>query len=655
MSAFPECDKSLARTQQWARDNGYPVWGYCTTLHCDDNVSYNHQFCYCQGLFQPPPGQQCQNGVGSLIPLTDKSCYCCCSCFAWDTPISISKDMVKAVQDFVINDPVWIAKDSSLTSWVQMPVKFSSGTGAVGQNKLIKLHFGDQTKGITLKPDSFESRFVSKEESQNFFKILSTAPNNYIDANGLVNLTLVKKANPDTIATLLATTYVVAKRIYDILKIDSNYLLVTGLQPFLMKNGSLKQAEKLVPGSDELVREDGTTTPIISLEVGMFDKGVHHIATSNQPATSLDGHLMVANGIVVGDYSTQLSLAGGGGLSNEHSAAPVFGTKAYADKHVHLKATPFSAHAHTPVLHQVDSFKPYHHSKALEIPAGAFKFVSSLQAEELLHNAPIFPASNNLAEPDVRYLFKMFGAFFPDITFYYDANNMMPNAYAFRQYGRTFVVVNCGWTLIEGIYIQGIAMTIAHLVAELNRENSVPTDVNPIGLADFNVYPIFLSIYYNAQQAAMMYNAALNQMKKVFSFIKKHRKTKNISLDCRLKAFENSIGGLPLPNCAGGPPDPALELVKITAEKPAGAAHAIVSITFNLQVDPASAAAIGNYFFDPMATVFAASVDSKDSKKVNLEVDIKPKTEYYGVVTGVLSIRKQPMVTGKNGAKFTLK
>jgi len=656
MSAFPQCDASLAAAQA----SGDP-WGYCAVVHCDDYVSYEHQFCYCQGQFNRPPyitpGGACINGAGSLIPIASPGCYCCCSCFAYDTPIAVTETTVRPVQDFAINDPVLVAEDASLQNWIQKPVLFSSGTGAHGKNKLIKIHFGDQTTGITLTPTSFVSGFVTEEQSASYYQILSTKPNDFIDQNGLVNLQMVKSSNVDAIAELLGTTVVVAQMIFDLLSADSNYLLATGIQPFLMKDKTLKQAHKLVPGVDVLVRDDGSTTPIISLEVGMFERGVHHIATSNEPAKSMDGHLMLANGIVVGDYSAQLSLASStGALEDVHESAPTFGTKEYNDLHTHLAvATPFSAHAGAPARHKVDSFKAHNPDKSVFIPKGAFSFITKLQAEELLHHGPIFPASKSVAEPDVRYLFRLFGAFYPDITFFYDQNNMMPNVYAFNEYDRKFVVVTVGWTLVEGVYFQGIAMAIANVVNALNQ-TSVPAGVSPTGQADYDIYPDFLSLFYRPADAVKNYNLGLDQIKKVFGYIEKHKKQHGkLSLSCRIQTLEASIGGLPLPHCAGGPPDPALEVVEASAEISSTSEFPVVTVRFNLPVDPATATAVGNYLIDPSATAFSATIDDSDPNTVHLVAEILPDTEYLIVATGVLSVDKQPVILGKNSGKFVLK
>lgn len=651
MSDWPACDAALQQSQE----SGDP-WGYCTGIHCDEVQNYNHQYCNCTGQFSHlKVNGVCPFGNGSLVPIGNPGCYCCCSCFAYDTPIAVTDNTFKAIQDFVINDPVLVAEGADLNSWVQKPVLFSSGTGALGSNKLIKIHFGDQTKGVTVTPESFVSQFVDKNQSLNFYNILSTDPNNYIDVNGLVNLQMVKNANVFAFSRLLGTSTAVAQGIYDILNSDTNYLLVTAIQPFLMKDGTLKQAQKLVPGKDELVLADGSTTPLISLEVGMFKRGVHHIATTTAPAESLEGHLILTNGIVSGDYALQISLESEeGAVEDAHKDAPTFGTREYIEQHTHLTGTAFSAYS-VVTDHKADSFEALHPDKSEQIPDDGFSYITKAQAEELLNCAPIFPASNNGAERGVRYLFSLFGGFYPDVTFYYDQHNMTPNAYAFKQYDRKFIVVSGGWTLVEGLYFQGLAMTIAYLINAVDQTDSQSTNISPTAKWDYDVYPIFLSIYFFAADAVKNYNLGLNQIKTVFGHIKDNRNPPDrISLDCRLQTLEASIAGLPLPHCAGGPPDPALEVVNVSADFPETSKKPVVTIEFNMPVDTESATAIANYTFDPAATAFSAAVSEDDPKTVNLVAEIEPETEYVVVASGVLSVDRQPLIPDKSGGKFTL-
>lgn len=265
-----------------------------------------------------------------------------------DTSIATSKDDVKSAHDFNMHDMVWVAKDASLKKWIQKPVLFSSGTGANTENKLIKIYFGDQNPKFSIAAKSFVSESVTPQQADAYYKILSTPPNNFIGKGGVVNQAMVSKAGVFAISELLALQPMEAGRIYSILNPDQKHLLVTGSQPFLMKDGTLKQAHKLVPGKDELVCADGSTTPLISLEIGLFKKSVHHIATSAEKAISLDEHLLLANGIVIGDYATQIGMTTlNSSIEDKYKDHPSLGTKAYNEANTHLDTTALGAFTRT--------------------------------------------------------------------------------------------------------------------------------------------------------------------------------------------------------------------------------------------------------------------------------------------------------------------
>jgi hypothetical protein len=77
-------------------------------------------------------------------------------------------------------------------------------------------------------------------------------------------------------------------------------------QPFLLPDRTLRRAGELVPGVDSLVEADGTPVPVLAVEDAP-DGEVHHLATSRAPAASVDGHLVLVNGVVAGDYALQLA------------------------------------------------------------------------------------------------------------------------------------------------------------------------------------------------------------------------------------------------------------------------------------------------------------------------------------------------------------
>jgi hypothetical protein len=85
-------------------------------------------------------------------------------------------------------------------------------------------------------------------------------------------------------------------------------LVVSRAQPFMTVAGGLKPAAALIPGHDALVTGVGEPYPVLAVEPGAASLGFHHIATSTTPATSMDGHLVLAKNVVCGDWALQVAL-----------------------------------------------------------------------------------------------------------------------------------------------------------------------------------------------------------------------------------------------------------------------------------------------------------------------------------------------------------
>jgi hypothetical protein len=78
-------------------------------------------------------------------------------------------------------------------------------------------------------------------------------------------------------------------------------------QLFLVEDGRLKRASRLVAGQDRLTRPDGSRVGILDLNAVDQVGPRHRIATSDGPAVDWAGHLIVVNGIVCGDYALQIA------------------------------------------------------------------------------------------------------------------------------------------------------------------------------------------------------------------------------------------------------------------------------------------------------------------------------------------------------------
>ena len=93
---------------------------------------------------------------------------------------------------------------------------------------------------------------------------------------------------------------------------SSGDITVTDRHVFLVANSSpagapLKRAIDLIPGADMLVDYQGKAVPVRSIAFITYRGGIHHIATSTNLDDSWEGHLIITNGIISGDYLLQLS------------------------------------------------------------------------------------------------------------------------------------------------------------------------------------------------------------------------------------------------------------------------------------------------------------------------------------------------------------
>lgn len=76
-------------------------------------------------------------------------------------------------------------------------------------------------------------------------------------------------------------------------------------QPFLLSNGKLATGGNLRPGQ-QLVDRDGQPQEIKQVCIEAYEGGFHYIATDEPWTGSPDGHLLLAGGVVIGDYTLQL-------------------------------------------------------------------------------------------------------------------------------------------------------------------------------------------------------------------------------------------------------------------------------------------------------------------------------------------------------------
>jgi hypothetical protein len=378
----------------------------------------------------------------------------------------------------------------------------------------------------------------------------------------------------------------------------------------------IKRAYKLVPGADELVAADGSAVRILGTETAGWNKGLHHIATTNTPATSLDGHLLISDGLVSADWAVQISDLDVGEFAahNQGSELPTLGTAEYEAAHSGVAQGRFAAVAPGAAIEHLrpEGVRPYG-SEAFDIPADAMTFFSQAQAEELRQNSTQRPVTVTAGREAAFYLFKLVGAFYPDVYFHLQWDDLLPNAYSFVRYGLNVVVLSGGLVRTEGVTFDGLAVVLAHEVGHLiggpplDRQHRYTCQ----GQADFaGVGAVLRGAYWMGDYPTKT-SAGLAEVERLFSLITSPPPPpldycNSISLDCRMQAMRAGLRLGPLPECAGGPKVPFLAPVGVRTEVAPDGVE--VRVAFNLAVagDSIDASKFG---FEPEAEIVSVRPD----------------------------------------------
>jgi hypothetical protein len=567
----------------------------CPQNHCDDSQTYLHAVCYCKEPYL--------NGCTPPAPNN------CCSYNA-ESPIIIFGNPTSCYCccGCFAND-TQIAVDKTSTKPIQEIL--------VGDMVLVAMN-GDLTVWEQL-PVAFSS---------------GTGPES---SSSMIRVRFGDEAKPESV-------------------------IATREQLFLLPGKKLKRTSRLVPGEDSLLRPDGSLAPVLDLTAGVFKTGVHQLATSTMTTTNMDGHLLIANGVVGGDYAlqiTDLDAAAPQLMVAGHADLPEFGTKAYGERNAHLFADALKAHPTSRVYRPAagGGFEPYELKAPMVVPDdNTTSFVTKQQAEDIMNKSPPLPLYSGAGKDITNYLFKLFKGFYPQVSFYLDEAQDLPNAYSFFQYGVPFVVVNGGLIRTVQVQYESLAFIIAHQLGVLyGGEPKGEDGFTCRGQADYvALLAVFQYVWFGLYAMPMM-QPAIDQITKLFGLIEpgnrggKLGNTCNlISIDCRLSAMKAATNTQPLPECAGGPPTATLAVTGAVA----GDGGNTVTISFNQAVDVETADDTGNYEFSPLTGATAAAV-SGDGKAVTVTAAFTPDTEYVVRVVGVTTADGHPIIPSQSRATFT--
>jgi hypothetical protein len=416
--------------------------------------------------------------------------------------------------------------------------------------------------------------------------------------------------------------------------------------------------KKLVPAgvihpNDKLMGADGKPITLIDAHpVTNYTGGVHNVSTGPYK-NDVTGHLLNANGLVVADQTIKIALftrqVAANMLVADLDTRPRVGSEEY------LATVSAQAKA---LLTTPDDWPP---GVTLVVPQALFNippksdaYFTAYQARSLrAAKTPRRAIDNNAAVQQMGYLFAQFKAFYPQVLFVLDWGNEVPNAYAFKSFGETFVVLNGGLARILLLSNTGLALVLSHLLARLRLdETSGGQGTSCVGIADYDSFGSFFTRVYDPLQFPALVPQAYKEIKAVFALIKPdpseivQNPCKNPELDCRLKAIWAGATLDPLPSCA----DPTAEGFQLLS---AVAGSGGIDVTFNNPVDADSAVTPSNYTLSPEAAITAAVVDPANAAKVRLTVDVKPLGIYVLTVQNVTSDSDVPLEPGRNSVTIT--
>jgi hypothetical protein len=256
--------------------------------------------------------------------------------------------------------------------------------------------------------------------------------------------------------------------------------------PVLVQRGSNRQlvsAATLQP-SDRLIDRTGQLIAIDDIKWGSYDGSFWELATNmTPPDAKYNGHLILTDGIVTGDFaiSTFVNLPMGlGSAMAPDPNYPIVGSKEWRKQHA--AALPA---ADAPITVKGATFVPAA-AHRVAIPAYASAFLPSLQAALLEEKATKVPINNQYYLEECEWLIeKVYRPLYPDITYLFDWYSDEVNSHSWVQGDQKYIYLSGGLARIEGFEYEGVALALAHEIGHLRGKPEVAPGVTCEGQADW--------------------------------------------------------------------------------------------------------------------------------------------------------------------------
>ncbi|MBL8518889.1 MAG: hypothetical protein JNM76_18160 [Betaproteobacteria bacterium] len=349
-------------------------------------------------------------------------------------------------------------------------------------------------------------------------------------------------------------------------------LVCTQSHPFLLAEKGLCAAANITP-DDKLLDRNGAPVRIDDLRWGAYDGGFWEIATSmTPPDPDLNGHLILTNGVVSGDFAVETyvnyPIGSATPIVDLRRGAEIVGSPEWLKKHGSKVSDSDEV-----IMVNGGRFHP-RASMLVSVPSHAADFLPWWQADFLRLVAPKRPYNDPYALEMCEWLLdRIFRPIYKDINFLFDWYSEDINSSSWVTDGKKYVYLSGGLSRVEGFDYEGVALALAHEVGHLNgKPDGSKSGVTCEGEADFYGAGVALRNVWFGEQYFESTEKAIDQVKTLYKYmgmkapdgstlnntaVRKDKAGRGYpSNDCRISTWEAAMAGPKKPDCAQCAPAP---------------------------------------------------------------------------------------------------
>lgn len=299
--------------------------------------------------------------------------------------------------------------------------------------------------------------------------------------------------------------------------------VVTQSHPFLLYDSRKIVGAALLSPSDRLVDRNGKPVTIESIRWGTYEGSFWEIATSlTQPDANLSDHLIVAGGVVIGDFAVETF------INYPTSDAVPFGDAIRLDGPVVGSREWIAAYGVPTVsadeVASIDvngnRFIPAS-AQRIHVPAHASDFFPEWQADWFLAVAPKRPYNDPYALELCEWLLdRVFRPVYPEVEFLFNWYSEEVNSHSWVDNGRKYVYLSGGLARMEAMDYDSVALAIAHELGHLyGKPDGSPSGVTCEGEADFYGAAVGLRNVWFGEYYFKGTRQAIDQIKQVYGYL----------------------------------------------------------------------------------------------------------------------------------------